>query len=229
MIGHTLLERAYRAKLRQAMLREGVSIISNDCWGGQAYKYAGIPYNTPFVGLFMMAPCYISLLSDLQRHLQHSRFEFIPESRYEQANAYRQQKQWMYPIGILNGEMEVHFMHFKTADEALTKWTQRSERVNFGNLAVKFDSAKDGADPGSVSLFDELPFRKRLVVSNPDTCTSLDYGICCENWAMDGAKMFRRAHGQMDMLDWLSDGRVHMTLKSRFINKFIVERSQQLL
>jgi uncharacterized protein (DUF1919 family) len=211
------------------MMRDGVSIISNDCWGGQAYKYAGIPYNTPFVGLFMMAPCYLRLLSDLQKHLTHSRFEFVPESRYEQANAHRQQKQWMYPIGILNGEMEIHFMHYKSADEAQAKWMQRSERINFGNLAVKFDCAKDGADHESIRLFDELPFRKRLVVSNPDTCTSLDYGICCDNWVMDGAKMFRRAHARMDMLDWLSDGRVHMTLKSRFINGVIVEPSQQLL
>ena len=45
-------------------------IISNDCWGGELYAYFDVQYNTPFIGLYLMAPCYIKLLQNFEDYMQ---------------------------------------------------------------------------------------------------------------------------------------------------------------
>ena len=42
------------------------TIISNDCWGAEVYIDTNTQYLTPFVGLMLMAPCYIKLLQNLE-------------------------------------------------------------------------------------------------------------------------------------------------------------------
>ena len=44
-------------------------IISNNCFGGQAYRSLQLPYNTPFVGLFLYGPCYLKLLQNFGFYL----------------------------------------------------------------------------------------------------------------------------------------------------------------
>lgn len=41
---------------------KNVTIISNNCWGGFMYQSCKLEYQSPFVGLFILAPCYIELL-----------------------------------------------------------------------------------------------------------------------------------------------------------------------
>jgi uncharacterized protein (DUF1919 family) len=43
-------------------------IIANNCFGGQVYKSFGLPYNTPFVGMFLYGPCYLKLLQNFKRY-----------------------------------------------------------------------------------------------------------------------------------------------------------------
>ena len=37
------------------------SIISNNCWGGYVYQEQNLPYQSPFVGLFLYAKDYPAL------------------------------------------------------------------------------------------------------------------------------------------------------------------------
>lgn len=82
----------WRLRLRNP----GVSIISNNCWGGFMSRYCKLPYRSPFVGCFLFAPDYIRLLRSLKSYLA-AELHFIPrsESRYAEHIAKD------YPIGVL--------------------------------------------------------------------------------------------------------------------------------
>jgi uncharacterized protein (DUF1919 family) len=90
-------------------------LISRNCWGGQAYQSLGLPYNSPFVGLFLFGPCYMKLLRDFDSYMQME-LEFIEISKY--ADAYNN-----HPIALL-GDVEIHFQHYGSIEEAREKWNK---------------------------------------------------------------------------------------------------------
>lgn len=45
------------------------TIISDTCWGGFIYQYFNLPYNSPFIGLYIFSPDYIDLLSNFKKYM----------------------------------------------------------------------------------------------------------------------------------------------------------------
>ncbi len=105
-----------KKELRRLLHNEFV-IISNNCWGGQVYQWFQKPYQTPFVGLFLYGPCYMKFLRDIDYYLA-SELVFIQASKYKK-------RPKTYPIGVLD-DIEIHFTHYKSEEEALEKWMRRS-------------------------------------------------------------------------------------------------------
>lgn len=95
-------------------------LISRNCWGGQVYQWLNIPYNTPFVGLFLFGPCYMKLLRDFERYMAID-LKFIEQSKYAEVEE-------IYPIGILD-DVEIHFQHYNGIEEARDKWNRRKKRM----------------------------------------------------------------------------------------------------
>ena len=112
-------------KNRIGLKNKNFTIISNNCWGGFVYQKFGLEYMTPFIGLFIFAPDYIKLLNDFE-NLIFSKVSFIEpkSSRYIQ-EILVDDKLPKYPIGILNNDIEIHFLHYKSEKEALEKWNRR--------------------------------------------------------------------------------------------------------
>lgn len=104
------------------LAKKKVVIISNDCWGGEFYKEYKRPFNTPFIGLFLYPPCYVALLKDFDRVISMP-LEFIPASgKYPALDR-------TYPIGLLDGHIEIQFLHYESEDEARDKWNRRVARM----------------------------------------------------------------------------------------------------
>jgi uncharacterized protein (DUF1919 family) len=94
-----------------------------------------LAYKTPTVGLFFFSDCYIKFLQDLKGNL-NKELRFINVSKYEKGNQLRTSS--YYPIGVIGNEIEIHFLHYKTEDEAREKWDRRKSRVDFDNLFISF-------------------------------------------------------------------------------------------
>ncbi len=148
-----------RYLLRMRVKNRNFSIISYDCWGGGLYKDLGLKYTTPTIGLFFYAPCYIKMLKNLDFFLK-SEIKFIDISKYEEANIRRENGD-KYPIGLLREEIEIHFMHYKTPQEAKEKWNRRLQRLNMGNLFISF-SDRALCEPEHIKEFDSLPFKNKV-------------------------------------------------------------------
>jgi len=149
-------ERYYLKNCRNRLKNKDFSIISNNCWGGSVCEDLGSSYFSPTIGLFFFSPCYIKFLEDLKDNLMEE-MVFITKSKYERGNYLQTLNP--YPIGLIKGEIEVHFLHYKTNVEAEEKWKRRCRRVNFNNLFLSF-SDSEGCTYAQVKKFDSLPYRK---------------------------------------------------------------------
>src|SRR6185436_15299213 len=68
-----------------------------------------------------------------------------------------------YPIALL-GEIEIHFLHYKDANEASEKWKRRVKRINYNNLIIKF-SDRDGCTEEMIQEFDRMNFKNKVCLT----------------------------------------------------------------
>jgi uncharacterized protein (DUF1919 family) len=139
---------------------DSFSIISSNCWAGSVYEDIKSPYQTPTVGLFFYAPCFIEFLKDLQGFMNVTP-EFISSSRYPEANLFRIEND-PYPIGLLKNSVEIHFLHYKSDQEALEKWERRKQRINWDKLFIACTD-RDRMTPELMKEFDELTYTHKVL------------------------------------------------------------------
>jgi uncharacterized protein (DUF1919 family) len=164
-LDNELLHRAKlaKSKLYLSFLRKNIknvdfSIISNNCWGSFIYQYLGLAYNTPFIGLYLFAPDYIKMITNLKDYLQQPLF-FTNKSKFE-FELKRRGILDAYPIGII-GDVEIHFRHYDNKDIAKEKWVRRLERINYNNLYFEFCD-RELCDKKLLEEFDALPFTHKV-------------------------------------------------------------------
>lgn len=150
----------------KTILGEGCSIISSNCFAGRIMQDIGMEYNTPTLGLYFWAPDYIEFLSDLKHYLSAD-ITFVAHSKYPLGDERRANWSHWYPIGLLDGKVEIHFLHYHTEEEAAEKWNRRAARVNFDNLIV-IGMDQNLCTPEHVQDFDLLPFQKKIFFSRYD-------------------------------------------------------------
>ena len=154
-----IFKRYFRSRDIAQVKNKNFVIISDDCWGGSVYQWYKRPYNTPFVGLFLYAPCYMKLLSNFDYYMDKE-LEFVDSTRYPDLPK-------TYPVGVL-GDIEIHFPHYATEEEAQKKWGRRTARMkeekNKDNFFFKFSDGT-GATANDFEVFHKLPFKNKLSIS----------------------------------------------------------------
>ena len=152
---------------RIGLINDNFTIISNNCFAGFVYQKFDIQYNTPFIGLFILGPDYIYLLKNFNKLIKE-KLDFINanESRYKEylINVNRFNK---YQIGKLGDKVEIHFLHYKSQEEAKEKWNRRVQRINFNNILFKF-SDNDLSNEELIQEFDELPYKNKICFTSKD-------------------------------------------------------------
>lgn len=145
------------------MLNSDFTIISNNCWWWFVYEYLGLPYKSPFVWLFLFPECYLELLENFQYFISKELiFIKVTESKY-----YDQIKLWDklgYPIGLLDGRIEIHFLHYSDEKESKEKWDRRKKRINYDNIIAKFSEWMTSY-PHLIQRFDSLIFKNKICFS----------------------------------------------------------------
>lgn len=199
----------YRKELRKKLSNKDFTLISNNCWGGGIYEDLGLPYTTPTVGLFFHGPCYLSFLEGLKFYLQET-IVFIAESKYEIANSKRQDNQDFYPIGLL-GDIEIHFLHYHSKEEALEKWNRRKVRINFDNIFVELGQ-NELVDYKLMKRFDNLPYKNKLLFSgqNHEDLKSLVWLKYRQDFEDVGDLYTDRNvwRPEFNVVEWLNEGEI---------------------
>jgi len=150
--------RYYRSKLRN----KEFSIICNNCVAGLIYQKFGLPYLTPTVGLFFFSEDYIKFIGNFEFYVQKP-LQFVTFSKHLESSVLLKRRR--YPIGLLNNDIEIHFMHYKTAEEALEKWNRRKKRINFNNLFFIY-SDRDDFHEEFLQTYEKLPYKHKIFLSS---------------------------------------------------------------
>jgi len=154
--------RAFAPLLRYFVGDTNFTIVSNNCWGAHIYQALSMEYQTPFVGLFVPPRSYLDLLRRFD-YFMRSELRFTNESRMASVNIWRDREGLNYPIGLLDGQVEVHFQHYTGEEEARSKWQRRCQRIspNPGRWFFKFDD-REGATADDIREFCSLPLDNKV-------------------------------------------------------------------
>jgi uncharacterized protein (DUF1919 family) len=145
---------------RTKLLRTDFAIVANNCWGGEFYKYFDLPFNSPFLGLFLYPDCFIQLLENWDK-VDLQKISIGHNSIYKK-------EPLSYPVGILETGIEIHFLHYHSLEEAESKWKRRAERLksirDHSRLFFRFCD-RDGATDAHFARFEALNFQHKISFS----------------------------------------------------------------
>ena len=161
----------FKKHRRKKLINSNFSIVSNNCYAGWIYRYFDLPYKTPTVGLFIMPDDYIKLVYNLKYYFNEASLKFIEPntSKYKVDISERESRFGSYPIGLLD-DIEIHFLHYKTKEEAYSKWVRRLKRFNWDNVIIKF-SDQNGCTINDIKKFCELKnYKKICFVAKEEMC-----------------------------------------------------------
>lgn len=185
---------------RKTLKNKEFTIISDNCWGGRIYQELGLPYQSPFIGLFIYSPDYVKLLSNLRYYLSGEiSLTFVQES------AYRPQEEIYYPVALLD-DLEIHFLHYKDEEEARSKWNRRLARMNWDNLYFKMND-NDQATYQLLKDFQDLPYQAKVIFSSKKYPDLKDL-VFFENRSEQGfvGEDLKIYHPYFDVVEWLNRG-----------------------
>lgn len=149
-----------RCALRRIGLKNrDFTIISNNCWGGSEYKYFGLPFYSPFIGLFLREDDYVRLLENFEENMKLPlTFKPLCESKYPEL------RNGTYPMAVINGDIEIHFMHYKSEQEARDKWERRTKRIRYDNILFKLSERTECCSEEVQKAFITAPLKNRILL-----------------------------------------------------------------
>ena len=124
------------------------TIISSNCNGVFILHDLHLKFLTPTINLFIYPKDYLKLVTDLDKYLS-SDAELVQIESYANLD---------YPVGRLI-DIEIHFMHYSTFEDAKTKWRERCQRIQWDNIFLMMTD-RDGCTYEDMLSFDKLPNKK---------------------------------------------------------------------
>lgn len=213
-------DRLFSTYERQKLKSSNFIIVANNCWGYELYSATGREYNTPFVGLFLMTECYIRLLENFDECI-NAELKFTQKSKYGDSEKH-------YPVGLLPHDIEIHFLHYSSQEEALIKWNRRIRRLKDAiekgaELYIKLCDS-EGWTLEQISKFHKLPFRNKISLGVKEF--ESDAHVYVPNMRQpsgrifDGAKLYKKRYRYFDITIWILEGRIAHSPISRFFALF---------
>lgn len=132
---------------KKMLKNKSFTIISSNCNGGFLYHDLGIKFNSPTINLFIYPRDFIKFVNNLRYYLSQNLI-FV-----EKINK--------YPIAKLD-DIEIHFVHYKSEDEARKKWYERVKRVNYSNIFILMVE-RDGCTLEDLHEFDKIKYNNKIV------------------------------------------------------------------
>jgi len=183
------------------------SIISDDNWGKEVYDAFDIPYLSPFIGLHVFNTDFIKLASNFESYIKKPVI-FIPHSQSKHKKTFRHSFGENYPLGLLGNEIELHFVDYKTSDEALKNWNDRVSKINFDNLFFKMDASWEENNFEALQAFQHIQYANKVCFLNCHDKEKFDlihrYVQPIDYWNPVSEIFFPQSLCSFDLIGWLN-------------------------
>ena len=133
----------FRAKKRNK--NNNFSLICGNCMGGYIYHQLGVKFFSPTINLMILQPDLFKMVKDLKNYEKG----FVDKTK------------GIIPVGEING-VKVNFTHYKSFDDAITKWEERFLRINWDNVYLIMTD-RDGLTKEQIYELKNLNYKKILV------------------------------------------------------------------
>lgn len=147
-------------KAYASLKRNPVSIISDDCWGGNVYHYLGLRFDSPFINCYIHNDDFVKMLEDLSYYIDQ------PLKMEDEGT------QWKTPIGSLGEDTKkiyIHFNHCYLFEDARRDFERRRLRINRNNLFIKMSFGWGKYSDETVRKYDNLIFDKKIFLAPFET------------------------------------------------------------
>jgi uncharacterized protein (DUF1919 family) len=202
-----IIDRYFSFFARSKLKNKTFSIISNNCISGGIYHKFGLPFSTPTVWCFFFPAEYIKFLENLKGHLNQP-LQFTTQTKHPSAQQLRQTIQRNYPIGVLGGDVEIHFLHYHTDEDAREKWNRRLARINWDNLFFLFsDSEPQEFTQTLLERYEKLPFEHKLFFSStpqPNSKCTVYVKDCFGSASVSDSTRNRKYEKYVDLTKWFN-------------------------
>ena len=111
----------------------------------------GLQFRSPTINMFFYGDHFIRFCENLDHYLSmelHPCKEPLHKPEIE------------YPVCSL-GDLELHFLHYRSFEEAKTTWERRTSRINKDNMFFMW-TFFDGTDEELLNRFDQLPYPNKV-------------------------------------------------------------------
>lgn len=139
------------------------SILANNCWGGMTYHSLDLPFMSPLINMSVHEELDYLKLCNNPKHYMNMPIEPF-------ATKYNAELGREYPIAKCD-DINLHFIHYETLEEATDYWNKRKARIDWDNLFVMmYTESKETA-----TKFLQLPYEKKIcfvpfMTNEPSLC-----------------------------------------------------------
>lgn len=145
------------ARARKQLHVKGFSIISQNCIGGVFYHDMGMQFLSPTINTFIPEPGFVKLVLNLRHYMEQELVVHWGET---------------YPIGMLE-DVEIHFMHYGTCQEAEESWNKRKARINWDRIFV-IGTDRNGFHESVFAEWIKIPYPKILYTAQERFAADVD-------------------------------------------------------
>jgi uncharacterized protein (DUF1919 family) len=177
----------------------GVTIIASNCMAGCIYSDLKQPFNSPTINCFFYSESFTKFSLNLNHYLQIE----LKEVKMSKDVGIVE-----YPVGCLD-DVEIHFLHYKTFEDAKIKWDQRKNRVNYNNIVFMMTDRdiNNESDLGDFLKGNNYP---RIVFTVEDNKDDDRYIYCYKEKGPSISPdftSFRKYDKYIDVVKWLNSAK----------------------
>ena len=191
-----------KLKTKFFLKNKNFSIISDDCWGGEIYKELQLPFQTPFVGVYINPEDYLKLLINLKDYLKE-------ELIFVKSDLIAPGKKNVFPIAMLK-DVKINFMHYEDDIEAYEKWNRRVSRINWDNLFFKIDFNRPEPyghrryNKNDIDVWNKLSLNKSIAV-HVESGIIIHSGWKIKNYSPNAVENYMRMRRDFSIYYWLNN------------------------
>lgn len=159
-----------RNNMRRRLSNHNITFLCPNCIGGILFHDLGLQFMSPTVNLMMTQTDFVKFVLNMDFYLAQ-KLEFYKHPEYECPCAYL-------------GNISIHFTHYKSREEAESKWKERTARIQPDNVFV-FLEERDELTKKEILELNQLKV-KGLVVFTANTYDDIPYTISIQKYHNDG-------------------------------------------
>ena len=148
------IRRVIRFYYRNKLINTDFSLITNNCIGGIIYHDMHLQFLSPTINLYFDNEEFIRFCTYLDEYLSLAVEKCISIQK-------------PFPVGVLHGshgDVHIYFMHYDSFEQAVAKWDERKERINYDNLYIIMEAQK--CSSAILAKFNDIPYANKVVLTD---------------------------------------------------------------